>query len=89
MVLEKTGGKGADPFKDLTEKEIVAKAHLAVELLAKEGMAEADGIGFLHARKTAHGGAVLVTCTDDDVEWLQGESVIGRFTEKMGGALNA
>ena len=89
VVLEKTGGEGADPFKDLTEKEVLAKAHLAVELLAKEGMAEADGIGFLHARKTARGGAILVTRTDGDAEWLRGESVIGRFAEKMGGALNA
>ena len=29
-----------------------------------------------------------MTRTDDDAEWLRGESVIGRFADKMGGALN-
>ena len=61
-----TGGasKGADIFKDLTEKEIIAKAHLV------------NSIKFLHACKMAHRGAILMTWTDDNAKWLWSESII-------------
>ena len=90
VVLGKADGDGADPFKDLTEKDVLAKAHMAVEMMAKEeGLERAGGIKFLHARKTARGGAILVASTDEDASWLREETVIGKFADRMGGALHA
>ena len=76
VVIHKADADGVDTFKGLSEIEIIAKAHLAVEMLAKEGATEAEGVKFLHARKTARGGAMLITQTAEAAEWLRKEDII-------------
>jgi len=53
VVLGRADLEGADPFRDLTEKDILAKAHMAMELMAADGMDEAKNVRFLHVWKTA------------------------------------
>jgi hypothetical protein len=57
VVLGRADAEGADPFRDLTEKELIVRATMAVELLTADGLAEVQGIKFLHARKTVRGGS--------------------------------
>jgi hypothetical protein len=89
VVLGRADDEGADPFKDSSEKDIVAKAHMAVELMAKDGLERAASIKFLHARKIGRGGAILVTTTEEDAAWLRQEGTMSMFAEKMGGAVSA
>jgi hypothetical protein len=89
VVVECLAGAGESSIANLSEKEILAKAKMAMEMLAKEGAKEAESIQFIHARKTAKGGAILVTRTEEDARWLKGEAVINHFAEKMGGTILA
>jgi hypothetical protein len=88
VVIEGPGEGGGMSLTELSEKEILTKAQLAVEMLANEGMKEAEGIQFIHVRKTARGGAILATRTEEAASWLKQEDVIGQFAEKMGGTLH-
>jgi hypothetical protein len=89
VVLQKSTPDGADPFDGLSEKEVLAKAQLAIELMTAEGEIEAQGIEFLHARRTSNGGAIVVTKTIKGAEWLRGDEVMATFAAKMGGAVIA
>jgi hypothetical protein len=46
-------------------------------------------VKFLHARKTARGGAILTTETEEAARWLKAEIVMDQFAGKLGGALQA
>ena len=89
VVIQKSEADGVDTFKGLSEMQILAKAQLAVKMMAGEGTAEAEGVKFLHARKTARGGAILITQTVEAAAWLRREEVIDKFAEKLGGATQA
>jgi hypothetical protein len=89
VVVERMDGEGAESWLGLTEKEIVMKAQMAVDLLAKDGAAEAATVKFLHARKTARGGAILTTETEEAARWLRTEVVMDQFAGKLGGTLRA
>ena len=89
VVIHGTGANGDSPLKDLSEIQILAKAHMAVELMAQEGIKEAEDVKFLHARKTARGGAVLVTHTEEAAKWLRQEVTVDQFAERMGGTTRA
>jgi hypothetical protein len=89
VVVERIDGEGADSWMGLTEKEILTKAQLAVDMMAKEGAKEAETLRFLHARKTARGGAILTTETEEAAKWLRGEVTMDKFAGKLGGALRA
>lgn len=86
VVVNKATAEGADPFAGLTEKEVLAKAQMAVELMAADGEERAREVSFLHARRTSRGGAILVTQTVESAKWLREEANIGKFAEKMGGS---
>jgi hypothetical protein len=89
VVIECVAEAGKSSIANLTEKEILAKAKIAVEMLAKEGAKEAEDVQFIHARKTMKGGAILVTRTEEAARWLKREEVITHFAEKMGGTIHA
>lgn len=87
VVLRGNEGAGIGPFKDVAEKDIMAKARAAVEAMTADNLVPTGGIEFLHARKTARGGAILVTKTEEAATWLKLDENMGAFSEKMGGAL--
>jgi hypothetical protein len=88
VVLEGIGGEGVGNLAGLTEKEILTKAQLAIEMLAKDGAKEAESVQFIYARKTAKG-AILITKTVEAARWLKDEATMGHFAEKLGGTILA
>jgi hypothetical protein len=89
VVLRAPEGQAAGPLNDLTEKEVLLKAQAAVEAMARGGIETAGDVKFLHARKTARGGAILVVQTASAATWLKEEGNMEIFSHKMGGALSA
>jgi hypothetical protein len=89
VVVRKITGDSADPFQGLTEKEITAKAQMAITVMTKDGDDEADQVEFLTAKRLPKGGAVLVTRTEDAARWLRADHNILRFSERLGGSVMA
>ena len=87
--MRKDPGTETDIFKDLTEKEIIEKANLAIHMMQDDDFQAPEGIQFLHAKKTSNGGVILMMKTIEAAAWLRNPGVIGRFTEKMGGTATA
>jgi hypothetical protein len=89
VIMRRDPAASSDAFAELTEKELVTKAQLAVQLLAGTDLEIPDNIDFLHARRTAGGGVVLVMKTEEAAEWLRSEKVMPRFARELGGMTTA
>jgi hypothetical protein len=76
-------------FKDLTEKEILEKAKIALELMQSDEFQVMEGVEFLHAKKTSNGGVIMMLKTVETATWLRGPGVLGRFAENIGGTATA
>jgi hypothetical protein len=76
-------------FKELTEKEMLEKARMAIELMGTDGEEIMEGVEFLHAKKTTNNGAVLMLKTAETAAWLRSPGTLGKFAEKMGGTTTA
>jgi len=86
VVIRKVTGDSADPFHELTEKEITAKAQMAIKLMGNEGDEQAAQVEFPMAKKLPKGGALLVTCTEEAAKWLRDPRMMGRLADKLGGS---
>jgi hypothetical protein len=78
-----------DCFEGLTEKELILKAQIAVQLLQSEELDTLDEVDFVHAKKTAGGGVILVLKTEEAADWLRSELVMTRFAKELGGLVTA
>jgi hypothetical protein len=89
VVMRRDPAAGADCFEGLSEKELILKAKIAVDLIQSEDVDTIDHVDFVHAKKTAGGGVVLVLKTEEAAEWLRSERVMTRFTKELGGLVTA
>lgn len=89
VVIRRDPDTTTDPLQGLTEKEIVAKANLAVQRIQSEGGNAVGKAEFLHARKTAGGGVVLVVKTEEAARWLRDREVTSKLASAMGGTTKA
>ncbi|KAJ3743993.1 hypothetical protein DFH05DRAFT_1615105, partial [Lentinula detonsa] len=69
---------------DLTEKELVAKANLAIARVAEEEGAEGTQITVLAATKTQSKGAFLLLRNADEVKWIKQDDRMERFGAAWG-----
>ena len=84
ILLDQAPGVDSNGLQDLTEKELVAKANMAVVLLANEMEGVPEGVEFLSAIKLQHGGILFKLGTEEGAEWVRRDGKDG-FLAKMGG----
>jgi hypothetical protein len=91
VILRKDPNAQMNPFEGLTEKELLLKAKIAMQLIEPEDFEVVKGVGveFLHAKKTAGGGVVLVLKTEEAAKWLNGKDAMRRFAEELVGTATA
>jgi hypothetical protein len=87
VVMRRDPTAGADCLEGLSEKELILKAQIAIQLLQAENLDTMDGVDFVHAKKTAGGGVVLVLKTEEAAEWLRSEEVMRKFAKELGGLM--
>src|ERR1700690_492108 len=89
VIMRRDPTASNDAFAELTERELVMKAHLAVQLLDGMDFEVPDGVEFLHARRTTGGGVVLVLKTEEGAAWVCSERVMAQFARELGGMMTA
>jgi len=73
-------------LQDLCEKDLVAKANMALILMNDDGEGVPERAEFVGAQKLRHGGVLYRLNLDEGAEWVRTEGMAG-FLEKMGGTL--
>lgn len=85
VLIEGKRGGPTSGLKDLNEKQIVAKAQTAIELMKKEGINPIEGIEFIGAICLKHGGVILRLNEEEAATWVKDNRE--KFLAKMGGSL--
>jgi hypothetical protein len=57
--------------------------------MGADGDSAAEGVEFLHVKKTTNGGVVLMLKTMEAAAWLRHPGIIGKFAKRMGGTATA
>jgi hypothetical protein len=70
----------------LTEKEMVRKVIVALDLMGMASSDAPEGTTFVGARKLRKGGVILQMNSEAVAEWIKQEAVMKMFLKKMGGA---
>jgi hypothetical protein len=89
VVLQRDAGADNNMFKDLTEREILEKVKIVVEMMGTTDDNMVEGIDFLHAKRTTNSRVVLMLKTVETVTWLRHLVTLRKFAEKMGGTTTA
>jgi hypothetical protein len=84
--LVKAAGLETDGMADLTEKQLVEKANVALELMEVQAESRPDGTRFVGATKLRGiaGGALYELNSEEAATWLKEDEVMKAFTAKMG-----
>lgn len=75
--------EGSSAVKDLSERELIAKAAMAKELMGVAGL-DAPKVEFISARKLKNGGVLYELNDAEAVSWLAQADVKTLFLEKIG-----
>ncbi|KDR70530.1 hypothetical protein GALMADRAFT_144452 [Galerina marginata CBS 339.88] len=87
ILVDKAPGMTMNSLAALNEKELVAKANLALETMEVEGDSRPEGVEFVAVRKLRHGGALYEMKNAQGAEWLRGKQELKEFLVRMGGTL--
>ncbi|KAF8231878.1 hypothetical protein L208DRAFT_1274819 [Tricholoma matsutake] len=84
--LVKPAGLKVDGVVELTEKQLVEKANVALDLMGLQAEDKPDGTRFVGATKLrgAAGGAMYEMNSEEVVDWLKEGDVMKAFIAKMG-----
>lgn len=85
ILIDKAPGMTTNELAALNEKELVAKANLALEMMEVEGEQRPEGVEFVAVRKLRHGGALYEMKSTQGAEWLRGKREQKEFLVMMGG----
>lgn len=86
LYVQPTPNEEEDPLKDLSEKELVAKANMALDLMGLAASDAPEGTTFVGARRLRTGAIQYQLNLEDAAEWLRDEEVLKSFMEHFGGA---
>lgn len=85
ILIDKAPGVTTNGFADLTEKQLVEKATLALDLMGIEASDAPGEVKFLCAQILRGGGVVYQLSSPAAADWLRKEDVMKAFLEKLGG----
>jgi hypothetical protein len=86
VIMQKAPGAMEDGLQDLTEKEIMFKAKIAIQMMQEEQGEGMEEIEFLHVKKTVGGGTILILKTEEAAMWLRKAEVMQHFSRELGAA---
>ena len=86
ILVDCAAGAQSNGLHELAEKEIIAKANMALVLIAEAGGDVPEGAEFMAVSKLQHGGVLFRMSGEKGAEWVRGEGK-EKFLEKMGGTL--
>ncbi|CAA7269137.1 unnamed protein product [Cyclocybe aegerita] len=84
IMIDTTPGLSTNGLAEMDEREIVGKANMALELMAKAGENIPKSAELVGARKMRNGGVLLEMNTVEGAKWLREVGTEG-FLERMGG----
>jgi len=83
--LVKAAGLEGDRMAELTEKQLVEKANVALDLMGLQAEDKPEGTRFVGVSKlNGVGGVMYEMDSEEAVEWLKGGNVMKVFIAKMG-----
>ncbi|KAF8800489.1 hypothetical protein BYT27DRAFT_7200088 [Phlegmacium glaucopus] len=83
--LVKTAGLEADGLAELTEKQLVEKANMALDLMGPQAENKPEGTRFVGANKLNGAGGVMYEMNSEEAaEWVKDGEVMKAFIAKMG-----
>jgi len=83
VIIEKAPEATTNGMADLTEKELVTKANLAIEMMDSDDIPE--GAIFVGVTKLRRGAALFQLNTKEAADWLCREDNVKAFLEQLGG----
>ncbi|KAL4253648.1 hypothetical protein AB1N83_014462 [Pleurotus pulmonarius] len=89
VIVRVKDGFTENGVKGLTEKEIVEKANMALEMMGTEAGEPPDGTRFLGAKRNPNGSCTLVMSTIEARRWLQETGVLDAFMARFDGSSTA
>jgi hypothetical protein len=91
ILIERNDAAGANPeeIARLSEKELVAKANLAIDTMGDLSSTRPEGVSdiFVGAKRLQRGAILYVTTSAEATTWLQGPEVRKAFVEAFGGRM--
>jgi hypothetical protein len=81
VLVDKAPGADASGLEDLSEKELVEKARVALEQLAQTGVIDTARTKFVWARKLRIGGVIYEMDTAESAKWLKREPNMASFLQ--------
>ena len=83
--MVKAVGLEGDGIAELTEKQLVKKANVALDLMGLQAEDKPEGTRFVGVSKLNGAGGVMYEMDSEEVaEWLKGGDVMKAFIAKMG-----
>jgi len=87
--LVKAAGLEVDGVAELTEKQLVEKANVALDLMGLQAEDKPEGTRFVGVSKlNGMGGMMYEMDTEEAAEWLKGGNVMKAFIAKMGSMMD-
>ncbi|KAF5371838.1 hypothetical protein D9615_009532 [Tricholomella constricta] len=84
VLIDGRGEGSNDAIAGLTEKLLIEKAKMTLDLMGIGGLDAPRGIAFVAVRKLRNGGALYEMNSTEAATWLRGEDVKKLFVEKFG-----
>jgi len=84
ILVDQAPGVTSNGLQDMSEKELVSKANMALAMLAAEVEGVPEEGEFVGATKLQHGGILFRMNSEEGAEWIRKEGKEG-FLAKMGG----
>jgi hypothetical protein len=84
ILIDKETETGHYPMAFLTEKEIIAKAKMAIDLMGKEADDRPEGFKFLGTKKLKRGTAILILSKEEDAKWIKQKDKMDSFMSHLG-----
>lgn len=86
ILIDKDTATDHYPMACLSEKEIIMKATLAIQLMGDNATDRPSSFRFLGAKKLQRGAAILVLATEEAAAWLKQDAKMSKFMEYLGGS---
>jgi hypothetical protein len=89
IYVQTNPGMDNNGLKDLTKKELVAKAQIALNLMGLGASDTLEGTTFIGAKKLRTGAIQYQLSSESSMEWIQDKAVMASFMEHFGGTSTA
>jgi transcriptional regulator of met regulon len=84
ILIDRRTTQEVNSLRELTEAELVAKATLTLELIAKEGTEIPPKLSFISARRLPHGGILYELDSTESAKWFETPANRGTFLANFG-----